>query len=233
MSLQPLNNMPSLSDRAYSVIKDAILSLKIQPGSTVAIGQLAQQLGVSRTPVRDALLQLEKEGLVTVLPQKGARISAIAIDDVREIFELRILFESYAAKVAASRLTGDDLAHLDGILRDAEATFAQGDQARAAAIDRQLHELLVQKVDNQRLTAYLSALDTHYTRIRLIAASLAGRWERSHAEHGRLVAVLKTGDGDAAAKSMEEHLISVREDILILAATWAHSMGNGDSSDLT
>src|SRR5512142_91634 len=114
--LEPLRDVLALSDRAYLAIKDGILTLQIKPGQLVAIGDLASQLGVSRTPVRDALLRLEKEGLVIINPRKGAYIMPLSVQDVQEVFELRILLESYAARVAPERLTEDDHRQLDDLV---------------------------------------------------------------------------------------------------------------------
>ncbi len=225
LSLQPLQDVPKLSDRAYAVIKDAILSLQIRPGATVAIGILAEQLGVSRTPVRDALLQLEKEGLVSVIPQKGALITPISGQDVREIYELRILLESYAARVAASKLTAEDHARLSASLAEAEQAFAQGKPPRAADLDRQLHELLVEKVDNERLAGFLRSLDTHYVRIRRIASALPGRFEKSHQQHIEIVAALRAADGEGAAVFMERHLSSVRDEVVAYIEQWVSENG--------
>src|SRR5215203_4942862 len=82
MPLEPLNNVPLLSERAYRAIKNAILSLELRPGEVLSIGNLANQFAISRTPVRDALLLLEKDGLVTIVPHKGSKVSEISNQDV-------------------------------------------------------------------------------------------------------------------------------------------------------
>ncbi len=228
--LEPLDDALALSDRAYVAIREAILTLKIRPGQLVAIGDLADQLRISRTPVREALLRLEKEGLVSINPRKGAYATSISVDDVKEIFELRIVLEAYAARVAAPRLTAADHAHLRNILSASEAAFQAGDEIHAADLGRQLHDLLVHTVHNRRLVAYLDNLDGHYTRLRRFAVTLPGRFERSHEQHKALVAALESGNGEAAGRIMEDHQASVRDEVLAHIDMWMpylEGAGNG------
>ncbi len=91
----------SLKDKAYHAIKAAILSLKLKPGDPLVESDLAQQLGISKTPVRDALLELEREGFVTKVPFKGTYVTEITLKDVREVFQVRAVLEGLAARLAA------------------------------------------------------------------------------------------------------------------------------------
>ena len=203
-----------MSDRAYSVIRDAILSLDLCPGQRVAIGDLADQLGVSRTPVRDALLRLEKEGLVIMIPQRGAHITPITIEDVREIYELRSVLEGYASRLAAAALTENELAPEHAALQAAAAALNRGERKLASDLGHQLHELIMRKVSNRRLISYVSDLDMHYTRTRHYATLLPGRAERSQVEHQRILAALAAHDPSAAQQAMEAHLMSVYDDLV-------------------
>lgn len=230
MRLSPLHDTPSLSERAYEAIKEAILSLEIRPGEVLSIGQLAGQLGVSRTPVRDALLLLEKDGLVTLLPQKGARVSEISNRDIEETYELRVLLESYAAKVAAARLTPGDLEQMETVLQEAEQAFERGERVAAADLGRQIHDLLIEKVGNERLLAFLDDLETHYTRIRRFAPLIPGRFAKSHEQHKKILAALQNGDAEGAEQAMFNHLSSVRDDILANADLWTKYLGSGEKN---
>ena len=231
--LEPLDDAPALSDRAYVSIREAILTLKIRPGQLVAIGDLADQLGISRTPVRDALLRLEKEGLVSINPRRGAYATPISAEDVAEIFELRIVLEGYAARAAAPRLTAEDHAQLRDLLKASEAAFRSGDETRAADLGRQMHDVLVRAVHNRRLVAYLENLDSHYTRLRRFAVTLPGRFERSHEQHKAIVAALERGNGEAAGQIMEEHLASVSDEVLAHMDMWMpHLEGVGKGKEV-
>lgn len=227
--LAPLDGAPSLSERVYEAIKEAIQSLKLRPGGMLAIGNLADQLGVSRTPVREALLILEREGLVTIVPQKGAYVAAISARDVEEIMELRIVLEGYAARVAAARVTPEDLARIAEMLRESNRVFAQGQGGTAAEVGHELHELLVRKVGNERLVASLNDLDAHYSRLRHIAADIPSRFERSNRQHHEIFAALRDGDAERASLAMTTHLASVRDDLLASLGDWTARFEQGDT----
>ena len=100
---------PSVTDEAYKIIKEAIISLKLKPGERLGISMLAKQLRISTTPVRAALARLEQEGLIEIIRFKGAFVAQIDDDDVEEIFELRKLLEGAAVKMAATSFSPDDL----------------------------------------------------------------------------------------------------------------------------
>jgi GntR family transcriptional regulator, rspAB operon transcriptional repressor len=221
-----------LSDRAYVSIKEAILTLKIKPGQLVAIGDLADQLRISRTPVRDALLRLEKEGLVSINPRKGAYATPISADDIEEIFELRIVLEGYAARVAVKHLTAQDQAQMRDLLNASEAAFLAGDERRAADLGRQMHDVMVRAVNNRRLESYLDNLDAHYTRLRRFAVTLPGRFQRSHEQHKAILAAVEHGDGETAGRIMEDHLASVRDDVRAHMDMWIpHLEGAGNGKE--
>ncbi len=213
MPLKPLDT-PSLSEQAYIAIKDSILSLELPPGETLGIGDLADKLGVSRTPVRDALLLLEKDGLVVMFPQKGAVVSEIRARDIEEIYELRILLESYAVRIATSLLTNTELDHIESILQEAEQTFNRGELVRTADISRTLHDVVIDKVGNSLLKKFLDDLEMHYTRVRRLIVRIPGRFEKSHRQHQEVLQALRGRDAEAAAAAMEYHLISVRDEAL-------------------
>ena len=226
--LEPLDGAPSLSERVYGALKDAIQSLRFRPGEMLAIGNLADQLGVSRTPVRDALMILEREGLVTIIPQKGAYVSLISARDVEEIYELRIVLESYAARVATARITPEDLDLLTETLRTSAEVFEHGQGASAVELGHELHELLVSKVDNERLVASLNDLEVHYSRLRHIAADIPHRFERSNRQHHAILAALRDGDAERASQALTDHLTSVRDDILSSLGEWTARLEQQD-----
>jgi DNA-binding GntR family transcriptional regulator len=228
MGLQPLLETPSLNERAYSAIKEAILSLELQPGEVLAIGNLAKRLGVSRTPVRDALLLLEKDGLVTLLPQRGAKVTEICEQDIAEIFELRIVLEGYAVRKGVERLAPEDLEQLEAIIEKAEQAFEDGQRVQAADLGRQLHDLFIGRACNERLQGVLDQLESHYTRIRRFAALIPGRFAQSHREHTAILAAVQRGDPEAAERAMMAHLSSVRDDVLANAELWTHCLENAE-----
>ena len=222
MKISPLNEVPDLSQRAYNAIKEAILTLQIQPGEILSTIRLAKQLNISRTPVREALLRLERDGLVVVMPQKGAVVTGITVEDVREIYELRIILKSYAVKKAATTLTDEELAYLETVMQKADDAFTRGERKLASNIARELHDVLINKVNNRRLTVFLEELDSSYERIRHFSILIPDRLERSFEQHKAILAALRVRNPSQAEHAIEDHLISVREEILSSIDSWAN-----------
>ena len=106
LSITPIDGPNSLKDRAYHRIKAAILNLELKPGDPLVEGELAERLGISKTPVRDALTELRREGLVTKIPYSGTCVSEITQQDIRDIIQIRGVLEALAARLATPLLTG-------------------------------------------------------------------------------------------------------------------------------
>jgi DNA-binding GntR family transcriptional regulator len=168
------------------------------------------------------LLRLQLDGLVTLLPQKGAEVNNITADDIREIYELRIILESYATEVAVIKLTDSDLSNLESIMQTAEDAFQRGERKFASDTARELHNILIAKVNNQRMRKLLDDLDDHYKRIRLVSTLIPGRLEKSFEQHQVIVAALKARDSGRAKNAMANHLISVRDETLAALDNWAN-----------
>ncbi len=220
MAINPLKPTDSLTSRAYDAIKSAILTLQLRPGEFFSIGSLAEQLDVSRTPVREALLLLEREGLVRLVPHKGAYIAEITEQDVAEIFELRILLESYAAGLACEGLEDIELKRLELLLEESRLAIEKHEYLASSDLGRQIHDVLVQKAENNRLTLYLNDLDAHYTRIRRLSALMQGRLYKSHEQHVKILEALKVRDSEGSKQAMADHLASVRDDIFANINDW-------------
>ena len=228
MNLPCLDTGPSLTERTYEAILEAVQSLALAPGKCVSVQDLASQLGVSRTPISAALQRLEQDGLVSGVPYKGVCITPISARDVKEILGLRILLESYAAGEAAGRLSPDELAQAEEILQQMERAHAEERRLESANTGHQFHQLLLSKVDNQRLVGILHQLDTQYGRIRRYSAAQGEQGARSIAQHEEILKALQAGDSEGAAQAMADHLASVRENIL--STLFPDGKGEGQSS---
>jgi DNA-binding GntR family transcriptional regulator len=207
----------SLKDVAYSAIKDAILSFELEPGTPLVEHDLAQQLGVSKTPVRDALQELEREGFVVRIPFKGTYITDVTMVDMAEIFQLRAVLEGLAARLAAPHLSPEDLAAIQDNHRTAQALLRQGDLAACSQWGKKLHDAIINKAEdhNQRLVQIIRNLDDHMVRLRFLSDRVQGRLHTSVAEHQRVVNALKGGDAAAAEQAMRIHLFSVLKDLSV------------------
>lgn len=211
--LDQVGAVVSLKERAYAAIKDAILTLRLEPGTPLVETDLAAQLGISKTPVRDALQQLEREGFVTRVPFKGTVVTGVTMRDLTEIFQLRAVLEGLAARLAAPLFSVEELDALAGRLAAAEAALAAGDLALCSRHGQALHDAIMAKTDNHRLVSINRILDEHIQRFRILSTRISGRLNKSVAEHYRVLAALCSRDPDAAELAMRHHLFSVLQDL--------------------
>ncbi|MFI6520308.1 GntR family transcriptional regulator [Spirillospora sp. NPDC050679] len=207
--------MPRAADTAYAELRRMILSGDAAAGSRLGEAELAEALGLSRTPVREALQRLNADGLVEVLPHRGARVVRWTAEDLEEIFELRGLLEPYAAARAARRgVPAEALAELSACCEAMEAAAAGGDFGRLAELNDRFHGRVIALSGNGRLPGLLTSV-VHAPLVlgtfrRYDAAALA----RSMAHHRELVAALRAGDPEWAEAVMRSHIRSAADHLL-------------------
>lgn len=211
--LSPIPGPTSLKQQAYEAIKEAILTLRFKPGDALVEADLAERLGVSKTPVRDALSDLEKEGLVVRVLHKGTYVSKITKRDICEIFELRAVLEGLAARLATANITAEDLDALQALLREQDESLARGDIAQASLCNRRFHAAIIKKAGRHRLLDILTHLEDHTQRFRVLSDHLHGRLNKSTGEHARVLDAFRQGDAEAAERAMRAHLHSVLDDL--------------------
>ena len=203
MSLEPLAAPQTLAAHTRRAVLAAIADGRLEAGGRYSVAQLAEQLGVSRTPVREALLVLEREGRVRFERNKGVRVLETTAADVAEVFELRLLLEVPATARACGIVDTEALqAELDAMGEAARA----GDEPAFMDRDERFHELILLAAGNRRLAAIVGGLrDT----VRGRGASTVGRsrsLDEIQAEHGAILDALRAGDGDRAGAAMRYHL---------------------------
>ena len=211
--LNKVNTSLSLKDRAYTAIKAAILNLKLEPGTPLVESDLAEQLGISKTPVRDALQELEREGFVTRILFKGTYVTDVTMQDVTEVFQLRAVLEGLATFLAAPLFSSAELDELASCLEAAEQALALGNLYHCSDLGRELHQAIIAKAENQRLTLLISNLDEHVQRFRVLSDRISGRLHTSVVEHRRILAALRQRDAAAAEHAMRDHMLSVLRDL--------------------
>ncbi len=214
-TLGPLMDTPSLDKLAYERIKQAILTFEFLPNQNLVEGELAAQLRISKTPVRDALMRLEREGLVTRQPYKGTFVTDVNKQDMTNIFEIRICLEGLAVRLAARALTQDDFATLQKLINEHEKALQAQNYSKASEINGKFHHVIYQRCSNQRLQDMLRNLEDHLTRYRLLSVSQGMRSDKSVAEHQAILDALLAGDVEAAVSSMEQHLSSAMNDLYV------------------
>ncbi|MCP4361127.1 MAG: GntR family transcriptional regulator [Chloroflexi bacterium] len=223
--LLPINKPKSLKGIAYSIIKDAILTLKFRPGQALSHRQLAAQLEISETPIRDALQDLEREGFVVRIPHKGTFVTEIDRVDIEETFQIRAELEALAVRLATPHLTEDDFDEMNSLLAQANDVLAQGNHEQCSLLGAQFHQCFIQKADNQRLAAILNNFDDHLRRFRHISDLISGRLEKSQGEHQKVFEAATRGDAEQAGKAMRDHQLSVLQDIQMSDDEWLNYLG--------
>ncbi|MET7517439.1 GntR family transcriptional regulator [Streptomyces sp. NPDC005480] len=197
----------SLAERAYRAIRDQLVMLDIRPGAPINEDQLAQSLGVGRTPVREALKRLQYERLVATYPRRGTFATDVNITDLAHISEVRLELEPLAAARAARRATAEDRAALTAVRRElADVDPRQGNAAELMHLDLKVHRAVYAATHNPYLEDTLVRHDNLATRIWCLfidrLADMAGHVE----EHGPLIDAIVAGEADAAAQIARAHV---------------------------
>ena len=199
------------SEQAYEHVKSGILSGALGGGTRLPADTIAGTLGISRTPVRDALRRLESEGLVESLPNSGARVSQWTEDELAEIANMRVMLESYAAELAARKITPVQIAALNrqcDIMQ--AASEGEPDIGRVSASNLEFHRIVAQASGNMRLLSSLEPLWYLPMVLRKYALFSAERLARSVQHHREIIAALEAGDPDWAQSIMGAHLRAAR-----------------------
>lgn len=213
-SLEPLRGIQLLTDQAYQSLKTAILNLTLAPGEPIVETAVAQRLGVSKTPVRDALRRLEKEGLVVFYPYKGFYVAPISREDICEVYQLRGLLEGMAARIAAESLTKEQFEVVENLLNQAEQALNRGDERACGELSKEFHRFVVRTVKNRRLEAVLDNLSDHEERFYNLVFGIPGRLRRSVDEHWQVYRALVERDGLKAEAAVHEHVNSFLKEFL-------------------
>jgi DNA-binding GntR family transcriptional regulator len=198
------------AQRAYAHVKERLLDGRFAGGTLLSENDIAQRLGVSRTPVRHAFALLQAEGLLELYPKRGALVVPVTPSEADDVFEARLLLEPHCAARAAERPHPELLAELDAAIADQERALASGTGFPVA--DRRFHQALVSASGNALLERQYEMLRDRHQRIAASAiAGEPGRVERFIAEHREIAAAIERRDPEAAAELMRAHLRTAHE----------------------
>ena len=203
-----------LKDWAYDTIKQVILNSQVRPGEQLRIEKLAEKMNVSRTPIREALLRLEGDGLVKAASHVGFFVKGITKRDLRELFELREITEGFAAEKAAPLLTDDDLAQIDILQREATSAVKQGNLPEFNEMEIALHTFIIKHSQNRRLLKLVESLKDLTYRQRFLALKSLENVKKSVKEHQAIINALHKRDGKLAGKLMKKHICAVKYRLL-------------------
>ncbi|MFC6886465.1 MULTISPECIES: GntR family transcriptional regulator [Actinomadura] len=196
---------PTAQQFVLGELRRAITTGRLRPGAPIRQDALAEELGVSRVPLREALKTLQGEGLVTYQAHHGYSVEELSLDDLREVYRIRQLLEEEAARQALVRLTGDDLAALGKAQREVERADAAGDVLEMAEANRRFHTILFECAGMPRLTRLIGTLWDSTDAYRSIYYGEALNRARVIAEHRALLELLRRRDADATVRLLDEH----------------------------
>lgn len=208
-----IENPVSIREKVYEYIRNRILSGKITPSTRMVETQLANEIGTSRTPVREALHVLEMEGLLEAIPRVGYQVKELKWEDVEEICEIRAVNEILACRWAMQRISPDDLKSIEDNLTLAEAEIKEGHPESFVERDAEFHELLVKASGSERLLELCSMLRRHMLRYRVESLYLPETALRAIAGHRRILNCLKEKNEEDFEAAIREHLEQSKQDI--------------------
>jgi DNA-binding GntR family transcriptional regulator len=201
---------PPAAERVYDHIKRGVLDRSYEGGTLLTEGHLAEAVGVSRTPVREALLRLEVEGLIKLYPKKGALVLAVSAQEIADVVETRLLVEEFAVRKAvpaSPRL----LARLEELLAEQQRRALAGDLAEVAVTDRCFHAEIVRNAGNQILSRLYDQMRDRQLRMGVaVMEAHPDRVALNITEHAELLDAIRAGDADTAAACVRRHVSRVR-----------------------
>ncbi len=214
-----LEGYQPLRDMVFDVLMNAIMQGQLSPGERLLEVQLADEMGVSRTPVREAIRRLELEGFVVMVPRKGAYVAGLSVDDVESVYEIRTALETLAVRLAAQRMEADDYRQLDELALKMQATWQERNVDQWVALDAHFHELLYKFSRNERLVQMMSNIMEQLSRYRIISLANVEVRQNSLAEHQNLIEALKRRDSEMAAAAAALHIENTKHSLLKMLQT--------------
>jgi DNA-binding GntR family transcriptional regulator len=196
----------ALHDRLVARLRDLIIEGEFAPGSRVPERALCQRFQVSRTPLREALKVLAADGLIRLAPNRGARVAALTVADVEEMFPVMGALEALAGELAAGRITEEGLAEVRALHYQMVLHHKRGERAAYFRLNQQIHETIMTAAGNPTLTGLYQGLAGRIRRARYLANMSARRWARAVEEHEAILAALEARDGPRLGALLKEHL---------------------------
>jgi len=204
----------SLGSQAYEGLKRIILNGQVNPGEKIKEVEIAQALGISRTPVREAINRLEKEGFIEIFPQRGAFVVQVSEKDVFELFLIRENLEGLAASMAAGKNSEGSLVKLESCIEGFQEPFTEKDIQRYAREDLKFHQTIVMLSEARRLISLISTLHDHIRIFRLTTRGLSARMKSSLEEHRGIIEAVRARNPEEAERRMRHHIRNVRGGVM-------------------
>lgn len=204
----------SLRGRVFHHLREDILSGKYKEGDELKEVAIGEELGVSRTPVREAFRQLELEGLIQIIPNKGAYVTGITEKDVKDIYMIRSLLEGLCARWACEHITNEQMEEMEENIYLSKFHAQKGHLEQLAELDNRFHEILYEACNSKMLEHQLRDFHEYVLRVRKKTLSNVNRGPKSNEEHELLMEAIKAKDADKAEKLANMHMINAYENMV-------------------
>lgn len=201
-----MNEYLPLRDVVFNTLRQAILRGELKPGERLMEIQLANKLGVSRTPIREAIRKLELEGLVLMIPRKGAEVAEITEKNLRDVLEVRRALEELAVRIACEKMTRGQMEDLKIAAKEFEQTLGSKDVTKIAEADVKFHDVIYFATDNRRLVQLLNNLAEQMYRYRVEYLKRENTYDKIIEEHDDLISKIENRQKDAAASVTCKHI---------------------------
>jgi DNA-binding GntR family transcriptional regulator len=202
----------NLRDQTYDIIKNMIILREIEPGKKINEEHIAKEIQVSRTPIREALCRLENEGIVTIIPRRGAFVSDLTENNVREILLIREVLEGLVVRLAVENMDSKTLQKLrKAIEKVSSIPQKDRDLINYTRSEVDFHSILLNASNNQMLKNMMEMVNAHLQIIRLRTVVIPERAQKTVTEHQQILKAIEKGDADSAEDLMRKHVRSVRE----------------------
>ncbi|MEE7457833.1 GntR family transcriptional regulator [Methylorubrum populi] len=195
-----------LHDEVADRMRELINEGELEPRARVNESELTERFGISRTPLREAIKILATEGLLELLPNRGARVASISRNELEEMIEIIAGLEATACDIACRTITEDDLAQIEEKHRGMMAAWQNRDEAVYFRLNREIHEAIMLASRNSKLYSLYMGLTGRIQRSRYMAHQTEEQWAQAVDEHERMIPLLRAGDGDALAALMRRHI---------------------------
>ena len=205
-----------LKNWAYETIKKWILNFDLESGKQIHIESIAAKLGTSRTPIREALVKLESEGLVKAIPRVGFFVTEVTAQDLKKLLELRELLEGYAAEKAAPFFNEEDIKLLAKLQKQSVESVEQGNFTKFLEIEVAIHSSIIEHSQNSYLLRIIDSLKDLTYRERLLSVRSIENVRESLNEHKEIIEALRLRNGKLAGQSMRRHINRVQKRILLM-----------------
>ena len=211
-----IRNYKPLGEVVFEYLRESILNGTLKPGERLMEIALAEQLGVSRTPVREAIRKLEKESFVEMIPRKGAYVADLTAKDIIDVLEIRILLEGFASSLAAQRMTAEELISLKETLDAFNDAASRGDRRSLIDHDNTFHDKIFDATKNNKLIEIVKDLHDQFQRFRLTYFTEFDNYPEIQQWHQKIYDAIRAGDVNKAKEAAERHV----QIIMDLVANW-------------